>query len=209
MAYDTNVWEQEWKLEKASKADLISHAMQWEATRFSYELCGLFIQSFHRLKPLLNKNSVGKKVLDIGCGSGSQTLFFCAYNCDVTAIDVEKQSVETTKKTLKDSNYQAKVYQMNAEKLAFPDESFDIVYINCILMHVDKKAVISEAERVTKKGGLIIIKEVKKEWLCRFYRWFSPYRKTKPQYINKDEIYALEQLGYKRKDFYAKVFGNR
>jgi ubiquinone/menaquinone biosynthesis C-methylase UbiE len=195
MSYEENVWNEEWKLEKASRSDVISHAMQWEATKFSYSLIDKYRST---------KENNELKILDVGCGSGAQTLFFLNKGFHVSAIDIEKESITRTLKTIKDypkENYD--VRKMNAEEMSFPNEIFDVVYINCMLMHTNSKKVISEAERVLKKGGLLVIKEVKKDWIFRFpYRTFSPYRKTKPKYLDWNEIQKLEKQGFNHKEFY-------
>ena len=195
MSYQDNIWENEWKLEEASRADIISHAMQWEATKFSYSLMDTF---------KLTKEENKLNVLDVGCGSGAQTLFFLNKGFHVFAIDIEKESIIRTLKTIEDysaDNYEIK--EMNAEKMTFSDEKFDVVYINCMLMHTNAKKVISEAKRVLKRGGLFVIKEVKQNWLFHFpYRTFSPYKKTKPKYLNWNDIKKLENEGFRHKEFY-------
>ncbi len=195
MPYQENIWKQEWKLEEASRADVISHAMQWEATKFSYDLIDKF-------KSSLKHNRL--KILDIGCGSGAETLFFLEKGFHVTAIDIEKESVFRTLKTIKEySNENYDVKEMNAEEMTFPDGIFDVVYINCMLMHTNNRKVISEAKRVLRKEGLLVIKEVKKDWIFSFpYRTFSPYRKTKPKYLSWKDIQKLEMEGFKHEEFY-------
>lgn len=203
MAYDQNIWEQEWKLEQASRADLISHAMQWEATRFSYRKLGLFIPSFRMMQPITKTNKPGLKLLDVGCGSGAQSSFFVSNGFDVTAIDVEQESINATLKTTKELNFTIQAKKMDAEALKFKEETFDVVYINCMLMHANADKVISEAWRVLKPGGTLMIKEVKKEWLFSpLYRTFSPYRKTNPKYLKWNYIKDLELRGFHHKNFY-------
>ena len=203
MSYEENVWEQEWKLEKASRADLISHAMQWEATRFSYRKTGIFIPSFRMMNPVSKINFPGLKLLDLGCGSGAQASFFASNGFDVTAIDIEQESINKTIKTTDDLNLRVQTKRMNAEDLKFKDYTFDVTYINCMLMHTNAEKVINEAWRVLKPGGILIIKEVKKEWLFSFpYRTVSPYRKTNPKYLNWSYIKELEQRGFHHKEFY-------
>ncbi len=192
--YLGNVWKEEWELENASRADMISHAMQWEATKFSYNLINKF---------KLNKEKK-LEILDLGCGSGAQTLFFLYKGFQVSAIDIEKESVVRTLKTIRNySNENYSIKEMNAEEMTYYDETFDVVYINCMLMHTNSKKVISEAMRVLKKGGLLVIKEVKKDWIFSFpYRTFSPYRKTKPKYIAWKDIKKLKRKGFNHKEFY-------
>ena len=74
---------------------------------------------------------------------------------------------------------------MDAEKLELPEEHFDAVYINSVLMHVDPVNVISNAVKVLKKGGkLVVVEPLKYNPFIMFTRLFSPYRKTKPKYMD-------------------------
>ena len=182
----TDFWDDAWNNERlAHGSDLISHLMHRSALRYSYELLG---------------DITGKKILEIGCGSGAQTLDFCRMGSDVTAIDVSEESVKTTISLIHHHHLSAHVLAADAESLPFNDETFDAVYINCMLMHTDKDKVIRESLRVLKKNGSFVMKEVLKHWIFSFpYRTFSPYSATKPHYITLRDV---TQLHGEHREFY-------
>ena len=93
------------------------------------------------------------KVLDIGCGGGLLTNYLALQRHEVVGIDLSKSSLEIAKKNDATGTVQ---YQLeSAEKLSFQDESFDVVCAMDLLEHVnDPEAVIKQASRVLKPGGL-------------------------------------------------------
>lgn len=99
----------------------------------------------------------GKKVLDIACGTGVLTEQFVRMGADVTAVDLTPKAVELTKKRLDLYHITANVIEADAQKLPFPDASFDFVCAWGCLMHMPRtEQAISEIHRVLKPGGTMI-----------------------------------------------------
>ena len=99
----------------------------------------------------------GMKVLDIACGTGVLTEQFVRMGADVTAIDITAKAVELTKKRLALYGLTANVVQADAQKMPFPDDSFDFVCAWGCLMHMpDTAKAIAEIHRVLKPGGCML-----------------------------------------------------
>ena len=83
----------------------------------------------------------------------------------------------------------------------FKENNFDLVYINCVLMHVkDKGLAVRECLKVLKNGGKLVVKENLKHWLFSFpYRTFSPYRKTNPDYVTYQ---FMKNMQFNHKEYY-------
>ena len=97
----------------------------------------------------------GKKVLEIGCGSGNDAVRFVKSGAKYTGIDLTHRAMETTK--LKIGN-KGITKQMNAEFIDFPDNHFDVVYSFGVIHHtINPNNVINEMHRVLKPDGLIFI----------------------------------------------------
>lgn len=157
-------YDQQWK---SSGDDIFSRAFT-EAIQQSYSFLG-------ELK--------GKKVLEIGSGSGEQSVYFASQGALVTVIDISPESVKAVEKKAQESKVEITALQMDAEQLQFPAESFNLVYINSTLMHVHQQKVIQECSRVLKKGGkLVVLEPMKYASFVQIYRLFSSYRKMKPRY---------------------------
>ncbi len=96
----------------------------------------------------------GKKVLDIACGTGVLTEQFVRMGADVTAIDLTAKAVELTKKRLDLYHLPGDVIQADAQKMPFPDNTFDYVCAWGCLMHMpETEQAIAEIKRVLKPGG--------------------------------------------------------
>jgi SAM-dependent methyltransferase len=98
----------------------------------------------------LKKENV-KSLLEIGAGTGKDSLFFKEQGIDTFSTDLSPEMV----KLIKDKGLKAKV--MNFGHLEFADYHFDSIYaLNCLL-HVSKeniKSVLNEVKRVMKPSGL-------------------------------------------------------
>lgn len=101
----------------------------------------------------------GKKVLDVGCGVGMFMHQFKKLGAEVYGIDVDKDKVKIAKKRFNN------VYEAPAEKLPFRKDSFDIVWLHEVIEHVeDDEKTISEAFRVLKPGGKLVIFAPNRLW---------------------------------------------
>lgn len=74
----------------------------------------------------------GKKVLEIGCGLGTETVNFALHGAQVTAVDVSEKSLELARKRAEVYGVedQIKFYQGNAEELTqvVPVERYDLIW---------------------------------------------------------------------------------
>jgi arsenite methyltransferase len=104
----------------------------------------------------------GETVLDIGCGSGVDTIFAAKMTGPagkVVGIDLMPEMLQRAKENLKSANLDNVTYQeASADKLSFPDENFDVVISNGVFNLVpDKARALSEVFRVLKPGGRLMI----------------------------------------------------
>jgi phosphatidylethanolamine/phosphatidyl-N-methylethanolamine N-methyltransferase len=100
----------------------------------------------------------GDSVLEVGVGTGINLSLYPA-SCAITGIDLstpmlDKARERIFKKTLRN----CRVTEMDAAAMAFPDESFDIVYAPYLISVVpDPVKVAQEMRRVCRRGGRIVI----------------------------------------------------
>ena len=95
-----------------------------------------------------------KSVLDIGCAEGVLgSEIKKRYGCDVFGMEINKYAIKQAQRL------GIKVKMADLEnKWPFPDNSFDVVMAAQIIEHViNTDNIILEANRVLKKGGLLII----------------------------------------------------
>ena len=98
-------------------------------------------------------NKMGKKILDIGCGSGNYLAEVEKIGWDVYGIDPSDVAVNVAKgRGLKN------IYKGDAIKLPFEDNFFDVISIFHVFEHVpNPQEVLNETKRVLKPGGILII----------------------------------------------------
>lgn len=96
----------------------------------------------------------GKKVLDIATGLGWAAVEMARAGADVTAIDLTPRAVALTTQHFAHRGLTGTIRQMDAQQLAFPDNTFDFVHAWGCLMHMpDTERAIREIYRVLKPGG--------------------------------------------------------
>ncbi|MBI4333642.1 MAG: class I SAM-dependent methyltransferase [Chloroflexi bacterium] len=96
----------------------------------------------------------GKRVLEVGCGCGTDLIQFARAGAEVYGIDLSERSVELTRKRLQLYGLQAEVAQGDAEGLLFPADYFDLVYSWGVMHHSpDLTKEVAEIFRVLKPGG--------------------------------------------------------
>jgi SAM-dependent methyltransferase len=106
-----------------------------------------------------------KSVLDVGCGVGHWGRLLAGLldrDCQIVGVDRESEWISQASKMAERSGLlQTFHYHVaDAHSLPFPDESFDIVTCQTVLMHLkDPKKALNEFMRVLKPNGRIIAAE--------------------------------------------------
>lgn len=97
----------------------------------------------------------GRRLLEVGCGMGTDLLQFARGGARVTGVDLTPRSIEISRHHLKLYGQSGDFALTDAEKLPFADESFDVAYSNGVLHHTpDTGAAVREIHRVLRPGGL-------------------------------------------------------
>jgi 2-polyprenyl-3-methyl-5-hydroxy-6-metoxy-1,4-benzoquinol methylase len=94
----------------------------------------------------------GKKVLEIGCGIGTDTINFARAGAQVTAVDLTEQSLEVARQRAKVFGLEDRIrfLQANAERLSetVPVERYDLVYSFGVIHHTpDPSRVLDEIRK--------------------------------------------------------------
>ena len=98
----------------------------------------------------------GKKVLEVGCGCGTDFIQFARAQAEACGIDMSQHSAELTRKRLHLYGLEGEVVVGDSENLPFPSGQFDLVYSWGVLHHTpDTGRAIKEIHRVLKPGGYI------------------------------------------------------
>jgi ubiquinone/menaquinone biosynthesis C-methylase UbiE len=100
----------------------------------------------------------GDRVLDFGCGVGSNSTLF--HNDDYIGVEVDKSRVLSSRLKYPKSKFETiPLISTPNDKIPFEDNSFDIIFISLCLHHIDSstcKLLFKEFSRVLKDTGKII-----------------------------------------------------
>ncbi|MEK6333516.1 MAG: class I SAM-dependent methyltransferase [Acidobacteriota bacterium] len=100
----------------------------------------------------------GLRVLEIGCGLGTDGAQFAAAGADYTGIDLTEASIELARQKFEVAGLRGEFRVADAEALDFPDNSFDLVYSHGVLHHTpDTASAVHEIHRVLKPGGRAMV----------------------------------------------------
>ncbi len=96
----------------------------------------------------------GKKVLEIGCGLGTDTMNFARAGAQITAVELSKESIKLAKTRAEVFGFNnIKFYEANAEELSkfVPVEKYDLIYSFGVIHHTPHpEKVIEEIKKYCK-----------------------------------------------------------
>ncbi|MBI5393461.1 class I SAM-dependent methyltransferase [Candidatus Woesearchaeota archaeon] len=125
-----------------------------EGERIRYKYHYYLQQLFDRI----SQEYPNGKLLEIGCGMGTDLREFARRGMQVTGVDLTENAIDYTKQHLKIFGLQGKLLVSDAEKLPFKENTFDVVYSFGVLHHTpDTQKAINEAHRVLKRSGKAVI----------------------------------------------------
>ena len=97
-------------------------------------------------------------VLEVGCGLGTDGAQFAKAGAKYTGIDLTDAAIELAKRRFELFDLPGTFRVADAERLDFPDNSFDLVYSHGVLHHTpDTAAAVREIHRVLRPGGKAVV----------------------------------------------------
>jgi ubiquinone/menaquinone biosynthesis C-methylase UbiE len=133
-------------------------------------------------------------ILDIGCGSGKQTLTLAGLSkgC-ITAVDIHKPFLESFRRKYEKDKYpaQVRIEEGDMSSLKYADASFDLIWSegSCFILGFQK--AIASWRRLLRPNGYIVISDLV---------WF---RKRQPKEV-RDYFARICEVKY-YKDLYAQI----
>lgn len=104
----------------------------------------------------------GAKVLDAGCGSGTNSLWLARQGFSVTGVDFSEFALGKAKEQARSDGLAERIDLRVGDltRLEFADAGFDAVFCIGVLMHIpDVEAALEELVRVLRPGGALVIAE--------------------------------------------------
>ena len=98
------------------------------------------------------------RVLEIGCGLGTDGAQFAKAGAEYTGVDLTDAAIELAQKRFALFGLPGLFRTADAENLDFEDDSFDLVYSHGVLHHTpDTARAIQEVHRVLRPGGRAVV----------------------------------------------------
>ena len=141
-------------------------------------------------RDLVARYSRGKRLLEYGCGTGSDSAEWASLGADVTGIDISAAGVERARERAVDGGYEADYHVMDAEQTEFSDDSFDVVVGRGILHHLDIDRSCAEIARImTRSGHAVFVEPLGHNPLINLYR-----RRTRSMRTEREHPLRLADL---------------
>ena len=132
----------------------------------------------------------GKKILDVGCGTGRDCKYIEQKGYDVIGIDISKEMLKIAKEKYPKGKFEI----MDMTNIDYPDNTFDGIMSNCSVFHIPEELLSQTMEsfkRVLKNNGklFLILQEGHEQKMVE-----EPYRHGVYVYMNYFSKKNIEQL---------------
>lgn len=161
---------------KASKEQI---ARLYQRYRFAHQFCG------------------GKDVLEIACGAGQGLGYLAEAAKRVIGGDIDENNLDYARKRYRERG-DIKIEILDAQKLPFDNETFDIVILYEAIYYLsDAAKFVREARRILRNKGSLIVCSANKDWPD-----FNP-SPFSTKYFSVPELYSLFKPEFPDIDFYG------
>ncbi|MFO0910619.1 MAG: class I SAM-dependent methyltransferase [Isosphaeraceae bacterium] len=128
------------------------------------------------------------KVLEVGCGTGGFLVAASRLGREVVGVDIASRWLVVARRRLDDHGIEVPLVLAEAERLPWPDRTFDLVVADSLIEHLDRPDLaLFEWARVLRPGGSLLLWSPNRRtmgvdphlgvwgvgWLPR--SWVSPY----------------------------------
>ena len=142
----------------------------------------------------------GMEILDVGCGTGHQSMKLAHLGCRVTGIDIASNMLKEAEKKNQCESLAVDFYEMNCEQMNFADDSFDAAISMAALEFIQNPCgAFDEMRRVVKPGGSIVIGTIQKggHW-AKFYESeaFLGTAFAFARFLSLDDMYKFDKIGF-------------
>ena len=101
----------------------------------------------------------GKRVLEVGCGSGSISTYLALCGADAVGIDVSEGMLGLARRRARVNDVRVELIGMPVEDLDHPDGSYDAIVANQVLHHLDLARAMPNIARLIGRSGIALFAE--------------------------------------------------
>ncbi len=146
--------------------DITRHAVG--SAGFFADLDQYHFEKLHHLLHLVPFDAYrGRRVLEVGCGAGTDLVRFARGGAIVTGVDIAPSAIALATRNVELQGLKADLRVADAEALPFDQETFDLVFAHGVVQYTaNDRRLVEEARRVLKTGGEAIFQVYnRRSWL--------------------------------------------
>jgi len=138
-------------------------------------------------------------ILEIGCGTGKNTVFLTQLGAHVHALDFSEGMIEKARGKVQAENVKFSVADLT-QKWPCEDRSYDLIVCNLVLEHLeDLSFIFSEAFRVLDEKGRFLINELHP---------FRQYEGKKARFDKGEGMTEIRAFVHHISDFFSAASNN-
>jgi ubiquinone/menaquinone biosynthesis C-methylase UbiE len=121
---------------------------------FFADLDQYHFEKLHHLLRLVDFDGYkGQRVLEVGCGAGTDLVRFAKGGAIVTGVDLSSSAIALARQNFAQHGLAADLREADGEQLPFPDHTFDLVYAHGVVQYTaHDRRLVEECRRVLKPG---------------------------------------------------------
>lgn len=172
---------------------------------------------------IIKKNKFAK-VLDYGCGIDAHGFLGTIKNSNIPenifdfykkhkirffGIDISPEAIKIAKNNQKKINFNGIYKVMDAEKINFKDNNFDLIFGKGILHHLNYDKCLPELARVIKdEGSCLFFEPLHHHPIIRLGRYFTPTKRTVDEHPIKSSDLVLFKKYFNEIEYKTFCFTN-
>jgi len=149
----------------------------------------------------------GKRILDLGCGTGWLSIYFSRSRANVYCCDPSANAIKIAQEMAKTNSVKVTADVMPAENLKYEDDFFDFIFGNSVLHHTDLPKARDEIYRCLRGNGkACFIEPLVYNPLLKLYRMYSKHAHSPEEHpLTYEDIHTLgepfSELSFKEFEF--------
>ena len=188
---ENNPMTYDWTEDKPKKIDL--NFFETIDKRFTNSIQKIFDNEKYFIENFLKKKELKKlNVLEIGTGMGCHSEILSKNSKKFTGIDITITASKITKKRFKIKKIKGLIHKMDAEKLTFKNNTFDLIWSWGVIHHSSNtEKILNQIHRVLKPGGQDVIIIYYKSWWSYYVFGFFFYGILKRDFLRYKNIFDI------------------
>jgi SAM-dependent methyltransferase len=122
---------------------------------FFADLDEYHFEKLHHLLRLVDFGGyAGRRVLEVGCGAGTDLARFAKGGALISGVDLSPSAIALARQNFEQQRLEGDLREADGEQLPFANDTFDLVYAHGVLQYTtNPQRLADECRRVLKPGG--------------------------------------------------------